>query len=417
MSKRTFWILTLLFASSVINYLDRQSLSILAATIQTELRLTDLDYAHIVQMFLLPYTLAFLLAGRITDWLRPRKAMAAFIILWSSANLCTAFVRTGLQLGLARFFLGLGEPGNWVAGPKAISDQVEIKNRPIALSITSAGATLGAAISPPVISFLAIDFGWRSAFFVTGALGLIWVIPWLLFYRDPILPAPQVQQERTNFKHEWKRWRDLIRVREVWLLAVVRMITDPVWYFYLFWFPKYLSDTRHLSLRELGKTAWVVYVAADAGSILSGFAVSRLIARGGSPVRSERRVMTVLACIAPVGALIPFTSHLDLVLLIAAMVAFAHLGWQMLCMTLAFNYFPPNIVATAWGIACAGSSLGALVSANLIGHTITSFSYMPVFCALAVLHPLGLILLWQIRANRAATITGSPRSTEAIVPA
>jgi ACS family hexuronate transporter-like MFS transporter len=400
---RALWILGMLFASSVINYLDRQSLSILARTIQTALHLSDLDYARIIQFFLLPYTLAFLLAGRLTDWLKPKKAMAVFIVLWSAANLCTGFVRTGLQLGLARFVLGLGEPGNWVAAPKAITEIFTAKTRPIALCVTSAGATFGAALSPPLISFLAMHYGWRSAFFTTGALGMLWVIPWLAVY--PNIRAKSVKAEMNEGAHrgEAARWISVLGCRELWLLTGLRMLTDPLWYFYLFWFPKYLSDSRHLTLRQLGRTAWVVYVAADLGSILAGLAVNRLVTSGRSSIRSEQIVMSVLACIAPVGALIPFTLHLRHTLLIAGVVAFAQLGWQMLAMALAFDYFSPAVVGTAWGIAMAGSGLGGLVSTNLIGHVVTSFSYAPVFWGLAAVHPLALVLLWSIRSSRAYT--------------
>jgi ACS family hexuronate transporter-like MFS transporter len=408
MRKRSFWIVTLLFVSAVINYLDRQSLSILARTIQTDLHLTDLDYSRIVQLFLLPYTIAFMVSGRITDWLKPRKALAAFIFLWSAANLCTGFVRTGLQLGLTRFFLGLGEPGNWTAAPKAISDTLDSKTRPLALGIISVGATVGAVVSPPLISFMALRFGWRSAFISTGALGLIWIVPWLFTYPQAAVEPPQVTVPGTAFRDEVKRWTQLMGQREVWLLAILRMVSDPVWYFYLFWFPKYLSDARHLTLRELGNTAWVVYVAAGMGSILAGLAVSRRIGKGGQPVRTERSVMTVLACLAPVGAMIPLVPHLYLVLILAAVVVFAQVGWQTIAMALAFNYFPSEIVATAWGIACAGSGLGGLVSSNLIGHTITSFSYTPVFYALAVCHPLALLFLWRIRAGRSASAALRP---------
>lgn len=152
---RSLWILGLLFVS-VINYLDRPSLSILARTIQAALHLSDLDYARIIQYFLLPYTLAFLVAGRLTDWLRPKKAMTVFIVLWSAANFCTGFVRTGFQLGLARFVLGLGEPGNWVTGPKAIAETFTAETRSMAFSVISAGAAVEAALSPPLILLSAI---------------------------------------------------------------------------------------------------------------------------------------------------------------------------------------------------------------------------------------------------------------------
>jgi ACS family hexuronate transporter-like MFS transporter len=297
--------------------------------------------------------------------------------------------------------LGLGEPGNWVAGPKAIAEIFKTKSRPLALSVTSAGATFGAALSPPLISFLAVHYGWRSAFFTTGALGMLWVIPWLAVYPNAKTEPVKVTRDEGGWRREAARWRAVLGCRELWLLTTLRMLTDPLWYFYLFWFPKYLADARHLTLPQLGRTAWVVYVAADLGSISAGFAVNRLVAFGRSSVRAEQIVMSVLACIAPVGALIPFIIHLHSMLLIAGLVAFAQLGWQMLAMAIAFDYFSPEVVGTAWGIASAGSGLGGLLSTNIIGRVVTSFSYAPVFWGLAALHPTALMLLWSIRASRA----------------
>ena len=405
--RKSAWILALLFAASVINYLDRQSLSILARTIQTELHLTDLDYARIVQAFLLPYALSYLVAGRLTDWLRPKRAMIVFIVVWSAANLCTGFVRTGIQLGLMRFVLGLSEPGNWLAAPKAIAETFTIKARPLAMSIISAGATVGAALSPPIISFLALHYGWRSAFFTTGALGILWVAPWALVYPKFRQTAIQSHAASHGWRSELGFWKRLLALREVWLLAALRMVTDPVWYFYLFWFPKYLGDSRHLSLAELGKTAWIVYVAADVGAISAGFAVSRLIAGGRNPVRAAQIVMTALACIAPVGAAIPFAVHMSNTFILASCVAFAQQGWSMLSMAMAFSFFSPEAVGTAWGIASAGSGLGGFLSTSLIGRCVTKLSYTPVFAGLAVLNPLSLVLLWSIRSSRAFTHAGA----------
>lgn len=406
--QRRWWIVALLFFSTVINYVDRQTLSILARTIQDDLHLSDLDYSNIVQSFLLAYTIAYLLAGRITDWLGTRAAMASFIIWWSIANMLTGFARTGSQLGGFRFLLGLGEPGNYTAAPKAISEWFSAKERSIALGLYTAGATVGATIAPPLIAILTSHFGWRSCFFLTGALGLFWVIPWWFIYRSP---QTAVATPRTKGS-EWQRWKLLFSERETWLLMLLRMLTDPVWYFYLFWFPKYLNDARHLTLSQLGKVGWVVYLAADFGSILGGIIVSRRIARGGSPIRTEQGVMTFLACLMPVGLLIPFISELWLVLLLAGVVAFSQLAWQVTTTTLAVNYFPSATIATAFGIIAAGSGFGGLLSTNIVGHLVTSYSYRPVFWGMAILHPLALLLLWNIRRNRAAVVKDQLTTTE-----
>jgi ACS family hexuronate transporter-like MFS transporter len=263
---------------------------------------------------------------------------------------------------------------------------------------------VGAALAPPVISYLALQYGWRSAFFVTALLGMVWVVPWWFVYRSPEFVAVGGHvADRTQT--EWQRWQLLLTERETWYLTLLRLLTDPVWYFYLFWFPKYLSDARHLTLRQLGSVAWVVYLAADLGSILAGLAVSRLIGRGGLPIRTEQRVMTALACMVPAGLLIPFVTSLPVALALAGVVAFAQLGWQIVTTTLAVNYFGPRVIATAFGIIAAGSGLGGLLSTDVIGRVVTNLSYQPVFIGLAFLHPIALLLLWRVRVNRAAVFS------------
>lgn len=400
-ANRRWWIVGLLFLATVFNYMDRQTLSILARTIQNDLHLTDLDYSDIVQWFLLAYTISYLIAGRVTDWLGTRASMACFILWWSAADMLTGLARTGGQLAGARFLLGMGEPGNYTAAPKAISEWFSARERSVALGLYTAGATVGATIAPPVIAWLTLRHGWRAAFFITGALGMLWVIPWWFVYKPR--EDVTIAEARAPKQGEWQRWKLLFQEREVWLLMLVRLVTDPVWYFYLFWFPKYLSDALHLSLRQLGSVAWVVYLAADLGSVLGGLYVSRRISRGGRPIFTEQKVMTMLACIAPVGLLIPFMPGLTGVLALAAIVAFVQLAWQITTTTLAVNYFSTSLIATAFGIIAAGSGIGGMLSTNIVGHVVTSFSYRPVFIGLAVLHPVALLFVWGIRQGRAAT--------------
>jgi ACS family hexuronate transporter-like MFS transporter len=178
-----------LFLSSVINYIDRQTLSVLARTIQDDLGLSDIGYARVVQAFLLAYTISYLVSGRITDWLGTRVSMAAFIIWWSLATLGTAVASSLLTLGMWRLLLGIGEPGNWTVGPKALSEWFPARERGLAYGMFTMGATIGATVAPPLIAWLAVSYGWRGAFVITGALGLLWVVPWLaLFRRRRALP-------------------------------------------------------------------------------------------------------------------------------------------------------------------------------------------------------------------------------------
>jgi ACS family hexuronate transporter-like MFS transporter len=389
-----WWIIGLLFLSTVINYVDRQTLSVLARTIQDDLGLSNQQYAYIVQAFLLAYTLSYLVSGRITDWLGTRVSMAAFIIWWSLANITTAFASSAFTLGISRFLLGVGEPGNYTAGPKAVSEWFTPRERGLAYGIYTMGATIGATIAPPLIAWLAVSYGWRAAFVITGALGLLWVIPWLWLYRPPhehprlgdaerrFVPAAEPAAElaakpvasapangSNSATGEWARWRGLLNDRGTWLLLLSRLLTDPVWYFYLFWFPKYLSDARGLSLVEVGRVAWVVYLAADIGSVAGGWLSGRFIGRGLRPIAARKAVLRIAAIGVLVGPFVPFATSLPIVLLCAAGVALAHLAWQV--------------------------TLSAL-----IGYLVTHYSYTPVFVGMAVLHPLALVLVLFVRGER-----------------
>lgn len=409
-----WWVVVLLFLSTVLNYVDRQALSVLARPIQDELGMTDLDYANVVQAFLLAYTIAYLVAGRITDRLGTRASMVLFIAWWSIANMLTALSRSALSLGAFRFLLGFGEPGNYTVAPKAVSEWFAPRERALAVGIYTAGATIGATIAPPLVVFLAAQYGWRGAFVVTGAAGLLWIVPWLWLYRTPrehpritpeelaLIEAHGTQPEpAAQTAGSTAGWGALLRRREAWLLTLMRLITDPVWYFYLFWFPKYLSDARGLTLIQVASLVWVVYLAADVGSIFGGWSSGRLIRRGATPVQARKRVMTGAALLLPVTVLVAFVESPYLALAFASIAALAHLTWMVTLTTLVTDLFPAASVATVFGVIAAGSGLGGMLSTALVGQLVTHVSYTPVFVAMGFLHPLALLLLWRIRADRA----------------
>jgi ACS family hexuronate transporter-like MFS transporter len=390
-SRMQVYITVLLFFSTVINYMDRQNLSILARVIQNDLKISDLQYSYVVQAFLVAYTLSYIIVGRVTDWLGARASMAIFIVWWSIADMCTSLSRGVASLAFFRFLLGVGEPGNYTAAPKAVSEWFPPRLRALIIGIYTAGATLGATIAPPVIALLATRWGWRPVFLFTGSLGLLWVIPWLLIYRAPenatsdaVSPAAPAAAYR---------WTDVLRRRETWVLTIARLITDPVWYFYLFWFPKYLTDARHQSLAEVGRVAWVVYLAADVGCIVGGYLSGKLIERGTAPVTSRIRVMTIAAVLLPVSPLIPYMGTPLLSVLLASVAAFAHLSWQISLSAIIVDAFPQHLVGAAFGIVAAGSGFGGMISTNLVGRLVTDYSYTPVFVAMGFPHVVAFLLI------------------------
>jgi ACS family hexuronate transporter-like MFS transporter len=430
-----WWIVGLLFLSTVINYVDRQTLSILARTIQNDLGMDDAGYADVVQAFLLAYTVAYLLAGRITDWLGTRLSMAAFVAWWSVANVLTAFAASAFSLGAFRFLLGLGEPGNYTAAPKAVTEWFAPRERALAVGVYTAGATIGATIAPPLIAFLAFRYGWRGAFVVTGLAGLLWLVPWLWLYRaprehprvrpeelarlepadlqadlqpDPAAAAAPRGAPRRGATRQAVAWGPLLRRRETWLLTLARLVTDPVWYFYLFWFPKYLTDARGLPLARMAALAWLVYLAADAGSIVGGWTSGALVRRGLAPVAARKRVMAGAALLLPLSLGVPFAPTLSAALAFACVAGFAHLAWQVTLSTLITDLYPQRAVATVFGVIAAGSGLGGLLSTRLVGYLVTEHSYTPVFVGMGLLHPAALALVWRVRHAGPAPRPGAP---------
>jgi ACS family hexuronate transporter-like MFS transporter len=380
-------ILALLFASTVLNYVDRQTLSILAPMVQRDLHISDIGYAHIVQFFLIAYTFAYLGAGWVTDRLGTRLSLALFVGWWSLANMATGLVRSAAELGGARAMLGLGEAGNYTAGPKAVSEHFPPRERGFAFGTYTAGAMVGATISPPLIGWLALTHGWRAAFVATGALGFVWLVAWLAIY-------PRRTEAERKIRREPTPWREILRERPLWGFALSRLIADPVWYFYLFWFPKYLADERGMSLAGVAATAWIVYLAADLGSIGGGAFSGWLIRRGMTPARSRLATLAIAALLAPAGMLISTGPAIPPTLAIAALVAFAHLLFQINLGTLVVDLYPTRVVATVFGFVAAGSGLGGIFSTQLVGQLVQSGDYPMIFLLMGLLHPIAVLVAW-----------------------
>lgn len=387
-------VLTLLFLAGVLNYVDRQALSILAPRIQKDLGIDDLGYAHIVQCFLFAYCASYIVSGWITDKLGTRLTLALYLGWWSAANLATGLVRGAISLGIGRSLLGLGESGLYTAAPKVISEHFEPEQRGFAFGLFTAGAMIGATLAPPLIGALAIKYGWRAAFVATGAAGFVLVTVWLAVYRRPDATGLAAGAAKPIL------WGPILRDPAVWCLATARLIADPVWYFYLFWFPKYLADARGMSLLAIAQLAWLVYFASDIGSIGGGWFSGWLIRCGSPPIRARMIAMTIAATLAPFGMLIAAGVGIGMTLALAALVAFAHLVFQANMGTLIVDLYPQRTVSTVFGIIGAGSSLGGIFSTQFIGHLASRGSYGRIFLMMGLLHPLACAVVWATPAVR-----------------
>lgn len=401
-------IVALIFVASVLNYIDRQTLSILAPTIQRDLALSNEDYAAVLNWFLVAYTVASLLSGRIVDKLGVRASLALFVGWWSIANILTGFARSAASLGAFRFLLGLGEAGNWTAAPKAVAEWFPARERGLAIGIYTLGATVGATLAPLLIVALAAAHSWQAAFVVTGLAGLVWLIPWLWLYRRPADHALITDAERTLIATgspadpaaadtaHWGKWWQVFARREVWLLIFGRMLTDPVWYFFQFWFAKYLYDGRGLDQKQLAVT-WVVYLAADIGVLGGGFLSGLLIKRRVAPSQSRLWVMLGCALLVPLAAAIPHVEALWLVLAVGMVAVLAHMAWLINLSALVVDIVPKPSLGFTFGVVATGSSLGGLMMNRAVGALVTDYSYAPAFHFMLLLHPLAWLLLWQLR--------------------
>ncbi len=411
---RPFFLVVVLFLIAFINYFDRQSLSVVAPRFQVELHMSDLDYAHVVGLFLLASAIAYAIAGFVADWLGTRRSMAFFVGVWSLAEAATAFATNTLSLSIARFCLGLGEPGLWVAAPKAVGEALVERLRALAIGIYSMGATLGAVIALPAIVFITSHLPWRSVFLIDGAGGLLWIPFWFWGFRTQQAEGAGIEQGWIDRKNQAARSAVAPNLRAVltrsttWKLVAARGLTDPVWYFYLFWFPKYLMTSRHLTLNGVAHFAWFVYLGAGIGAVTGGLFASALIRRGMSVCIAYRWTMLAAALLLPASPFTAIASSSTLAILIAALIAFAHMNWLVTLTAIVVELYPARQVGTAAGLIASGSGLGGMISSEIIGYIVTRHGYTPLFFMMAGLHPFVLTFLWRVFEEGTSRHTASP---------
>ncbi len=394
---RTWYLVALISVVALINYFDRQSLSVVAPRFQSELHLSDAGYGHVVSLFLLASAASYLLSGFVTDWLGTRASMALFVGWWSAAEAATAFVRSATQLATARFCLGLGEPGLWVAAPKAVGQTVRQKHHSLAIGIYTLGATIGAVVALPAIVAVTTHLPWKSIFLIDGAAGLLWLPFWFLaFPRNTVesqpsrIPPPQTAPSTSL--HE--TLVAVLATSKTWKLLVARGMTDSVWYFYLFWFPKYLLEARHLPLTQVARTGWLVYLFAGAGTILGGLLPGLFIRRGQTSILAYRRTMAFCAALIPLSPLAGLASSALVGIGVASIIALAHMAWLITLSSTIITLYPDAQLGKAFGLIAAGSAFGGMLSTEVVAQVVTHSGYLPLFFLMMFLHPLALALLW-----------------------
>src|SRR5215471_10310967 len=292
-------ICALLFFATTINYLDRQVLSMLAKTLETSIGWTSIQYGYITAAFQATYAIGLLGAGYIMDRFGTRKGYSIAVGLWSLAGIATAAATSALTFGVARGLLGLGESANFPACIKTVAEWFPKKERALATGVFNAGTNVGAVVAPLTVPWLALTYGWQSAFIITGALGFVWLVFWLLLYHKPETHPRISKAELEHIQSdppdriESVSWAQLLPHKETWAFTVGKFLTDPVWWFYLFWFPKYLQESFHLELKQIILPTIIVYNAATLGSLIGGWLPLHLI-KSGWTINAARKTSMLI---------------------------------------------------------------------------------------------------------------------------
>ena len=403
-----WWVAFLLFLVTVLNYIDRQTLSVLAPVIREEFGMSNQDYSYIIMSFQLAYMIMQTGSGAIFDRIGTRWGFALIFVWWSMSTILHGWAR-GLKSFIAfRFMLAAGEAGNWPGAAKTIAEWFPPRQRSFAMGIFNTGSSTGALIAPPLIAWITTLYGWEWTFVIIGGGGLFWLFLWLGTYpgtppptpRDEPLPGELVEKVREEVAEAPQApavpkipWLHLLRYRQVWGLVLARFLSDPVWWFYVFWLPNYLSNERGLSLLEIGALAWIPFLAADAGCLMGGGLGSYLMRLGWSANKARRTVMITSAFMMSGAVFVVQTESLAVVMGLISLATFAHQSWSTNMLTLPADLFPSNVVASVSGLSGTGAAFGGLLFTFLTGYLVDTVSYAPVFTMAAILHPIAAMVL------------------------
>jgi len=443
-----WYIVGLVFLATLINYIDRLTLSTLAPVITRELNLSATDFAAIATWFLLAYTISQSLSGKLYDRVGTRRGFSISIIIWSLAAAAHAFARGVASLSFFRFMLGLGEAGNWPGAAKAVAEWFPVRERAFGMAIFNSGAAIGSIIALPLIVWLYTNFGWQATFILTASLGLAWLVLWLTFYETPerhkwlteaerrhILEGQRVEQttlEVARFVSEQRvaaehahtpfvediaavtpeavpvnahitqaavRWRDLLKYRQVWAIVLARFFTDPIWWLYLTWLPLFLNRVHGYDLKQIGLFAWVPFVAADVGSLFGGWISGYLIGRGWSVNGARKTVIGFAACLMPAGILAAYAATPLVALALIGVVLFGFQVWINNVQTLPSDFFPSRAVASVAGLGGTGAGLGAMIFTLMTGRVVDAVGYTLVLVIAGLLAPIGTLVLFALAGN------------------
>ena len=386
-SGRYRWvILTLLFFATTINYIDRQVIGLLKDNLAKDFNWSEKDYSNIVMAFSAAYAIGLLGFGRLIDKIGTRLGYTISIIIWSIAAMMHAFAKSTFGFGVARTALGLGEAGNFPAAIRAVAEWFPKKDRALATGIFNSGTNIASIIGPPVIAWIFVSYGWHQAFIWTGSLGFIWMIFWLYFYEIPARQKRLTKEEfdyihsdtTENATNNRVSWFKILSIRQTWAFVLGKFLTDPIWWFYLFWIPSYFNTTYSLDIKKSAVYVSTVYVVAGFGSILGGHLSGWFIKKGWPVFKARKTAMLIFACCVVPIVLVRFTSDIWAAVALISLAAAAHQAWSANIFTTASDMFPKKAVSSVVGIGGMAGSVGGILFPLLIGILLDHFKSLHI---------------------------------------
>ncbi|HTU47249.1 MAG TPA: MFS transporter [Bryobacteraceae bacterium] len=410
MSRRRWWIVWTLFFSTAINYINRQTLSVLAPVISREFHLNHSQLSNIFGAFQFAYAGTWLIGGIFLDIVGTRLGLAIAVVWWSLVSIVTSFANSAFSFGALRFLLGIGEGFNWPGASKAVAEHFPAQQRSVAVAIFDSGSSVGGAVAAIAIPWIALKIGWRFAFTFSGVLGFLWLALWLAVYPRSRRSSGATAPASLNLRNV-RSWLPLLKRSETWAVVIGRSLTDPIWWFYVFWLPQYFSDTRGFSLKQIAAFTWIPFVAADLGNFAGGLGSGALVKRGMPVLRARKRVciissIPILAGIPAVMAGSPYSS-----LAFICLALFGYASWSTMGLTLPSDLFPSEVVATVTGLTGLAAGISGALFTLLVGTLVDHFSYFPAFVLAAtapILATLSIVFLIpsEGRANTSVTPPG-----------
>lgn len=366
-------VVALLFLATTINYVDRQVMGILAPQLQETLGWSEADYGFIITAFQAAYAMGLISTGWLLDRVGTKLGYSIAITIWSIAGMFHAAARSVFSFGIARFMLGIGESANFPAAVKSVTEWFPKKERALAVGLFNSGSNVGAILAPLLVPWITLQMGWEWAFIITGALGFVWLIFWLLFYTHPEkhprikqLELAHILQDHDEFR-EKESWKKIIAHKQTIGILLARFMTDPIWWFFLYWLPKFLYSTYGIDLQHIGLPLIIIYLVSDVGSIFGGWLSSFMIKRGVAPVKARKRAIFFLALLVVPIFFASFVENLWMAVFLICMATFAHQGYAANIFTIVSDIYPKNAVGSMVGLSGFAGAIGGVLFSSAVG--------------------------------------------------